>query len=98
MGLNRELFPDILILRFQSPISIIHDGSVHQGNTSSSPQAATASTITIVPKTTKNMSVESHRSSAPSILHLTTAIDDDDDALFSTSRRKLPLAQVRTSK
>jgi len=44
------------------------------------------------------MSAESHRSSVPSILHLTTAIDDDDDALFSTSRRKLPLAQVRTSK
>jgi hypothetical protein len=47
---------------------------------------------------TKNMSVESHRSSAPSILHLSTAIDDDDDELFSTSRRKLPLAQVRILK
>jgi hypothetical protein len=88
---------DIHILRFQSPISIIHDKSVHQNNTSVSPQL-TASTITIVPKMTKNISIESHRSSAPSILHLTTAIDDDDDELFSTSRRKLPLAQVRISK
>lgn len=46
----------------------------------------------------KNMSVESSRSSVPSILHLTTAIDDDDDELFSASRRKLPLAEVRISK
>jgi hypothetical protein len=43
------------------------------------------------------MSVESHRSSAPSILHLTTAIEDDDDALFLASRRKLPIALVRIS-
>jgi hypothetical protein len=89
---------DIPILRFQSPISIIHDESVHQNNNTSVSPQSTASTITIVPKTTKNISVESHRSSAPSILHLTTVIDDDDDELFSTSRRKLPLAQVRISK
>jgi len=45
-----------------------------------------ASTITIEPNTNKNTSVS----------HLTTAIDDDDE-LFSASRRKLPLDQVEIS-
>ncbi|UJR28924.1 hypothetical protein I4U23_010142 [Adineta vaga] len=35
-------------------------------------------------------SIECNRSAPSSILHLTTAIEDDDDELFSTSRRKVP--------
>ena len=68
--------------RFQSPISVIHD------------EQPIASTITVVPHTMKNVTMESSHSS---ILHLTTAIDDDDDELFSTTRRKMPIAQVTTS-
>lgn len=49
-----------------------------------------ASTITIVPN---NLPMETDR---PSVRHFTTAIEDDDDELFSTSRRKMPIAQVRT--
>lgn len=41
-----------------------------------------------------NLPVETERSSVPSIRHFTTAIEDDDDELFSTSRRKMPIAQV----
>ena len=59
---------------------------------------AIASTITVVPNSMNNLSVETNRPSAPSIRHLTTAIEDDDDELFSTSRRKMPIAQVRISR
>ena len=55
---------------------------------------SSASTITIE-SNTDNGQVESDRSSMSSVLHLTTAIDDDDDELFSASRRKLPTALVR---
>jgi hypothetical protein len=73
------MFFDIFIFRFHLP---------------SSPQLTTSS-ITIIPNKTKDVPIESNRSSAPSVLHLTTAIDDDDDELFSTSRRKIPSIQVR---
>jgi hypothetical protein len=43
----------------------------------------------------KSVLVESNRSSPSSVLHLTTAIDDDDEELFSTSRRKLPTIQTK---
>jgi hypothetical protein len=62
----------------------------------SSPPRSTASSITIVPKTAKSVPVELNSSSSTSsVLHLTTAIDDDDEELFSTSRRKIPIAQVK---
>jgi hypothetical protein len=63
----------------------------------SSPPRSTASSITIVPKTAKSVPVELNSSSSTSsVLHLTTAIDDDDDEeLFSTYRRKIPIAQVK---
>ena len=60
-------------------------------------QSPIASTITIIPNTTENVSVEYSCSSVPSIRHLTTAIEDDDDELFSASRRKMPITQVRES-
>lgn len=85
------MFLQYVILRFQPSISIDHNESVHQVVT---PQLA-ASTITIVSNTIKNTLMESNRTSAPSVLHLTTAIDDDDDELFSKSRRKIPIIQVR---
>lgn len=61
----------------------------------------TASSITIIPGTAKTTSMyheqqdSSNRLTAPSVLHLTTAIADDDDELFFASHRKLPTSQVR---
>ncbi|CAF1205935.1 unnamed protein product [Rotaria sordida] len=75
---------------FQSSTSIIHDETVHQVITPSSTQLI-ASTIEIVPNMMKDVPMESNRSS---VLHLTTAIDDDDDELFSKSHRKIPIAQL----
>jgi hypothetical protein len=40
--------------------------------------------------------IQSNHSVSSSVLHLTTAIDDDDDELFSKSHRRLPTDQVRT--
>ncbi|CAF2670634.1 unnamed protein product [Rotaria sp. Silwood2] len=77
-------------LTFQSSTSIIHDETAHQVITPSSTQLV-ASTITIVPNMTKDVPLESNRSS---VFHLTTAIDDDDDELFSKSRRKIPTVQM----
>jgi len=71
-----------------------HHESVHQVVTLSSP-VSTASTITIISNTTKNTPMATDRPFAPSVHHLTKAIDDDDEELFSASRRKIPIIQVR---
>jgi hypothetical protein len=71
-----------------------HRASLHQVVTLSSP-VSTESTITIVSNTTKNTPMETDRPFVPSVHHLTTAIDDDDQELFSASRRKIPIIQVR---
>jgi hypothetical protein len=73
------------------PTSGVHNEYVYQVVTPPSLQ----STITIIPNTTKDVRMESNRTSAPSVLHLTTAIDDNDDELFSSSRRKIPTALVK---
>ncbi|CAF1239749.1 unnamed protein product [Rotaria sp. Silwood1] len=75
---------------FQSPTSIIHDETLYHVVTPSSTQLI-ASTITIVPNMAKDVPKESNRSS---VLHLTTAIDDNDDELFSKSHRKIPTVQM----
>lgn len=49
-----------------------------------------ASTIEIIPNVTKNAPIQSNR---VSVLHLTTAIDDDDE-LFSKPQGKIPTIQV----
>jgi hypothetical protein len=78
----------IFILRFQSSAPVIHNEFIL--TSSSSP-----STITVGPNMTKSVPVESNRSSSSLVLHLTTAIDDDNEELFSTSFRKLTTIQVK---
>ncbi|CAF3488127.1 unnamed protein product [Adineta steineri] len=72
-------------ISFHSTTSTNPNESVYQVVTPSVPQLNT-STITVVPNKT-----ELNRSS---VLHLTTAIDDDDVELFSTTRRKIPIIQL----
>ncbi|CAF0749641.1 unnamed protein product [Adineta steineri] len=72
-------------ISFHSTTSTNPNESVYQVVTPSVPQF-NASTSTVIPNKT-----ELNRSS---VLHLTTAIDDDDVELFSTTRRKLPIIQL----
>ena len=59
-------------------------------------QSIRPSLLQSVASTISNVSTESTRSS---VLHLTTAIGDDDHAVFSkSSHRKIPTAQVRIFK
>ena len=65
----------------------------------------TESSITIIPTVASksdnrdylfNHDDEWNRSKRSSVRHLTTAIEDDDDEIFSAAHRKLPTALVRS--
>jgi hypothetical protein len=87
---------NILIYRFQLPTEPAYPRVIPTPL-----PGTTASSITIIPATAKvtpmyhEQQDSSTRLTAPSVLHLTTAIADDDDELFWASHRKLPTSQVR---